>query len=107
MLLKRSISFQQDPAGRGPQAGAASTGVCWRHLQAAGQPQGVASLAAAQIPSIQEDADKWAPVLKRICWYLVLAPADSDQVTLLNHHGGRQEAGGAARVQGAAADAPS
>ena len=45
---------------------------------------GVANLAAAQIPSIQEDADKWAPVLKRICWYVVLAPADSDQVTLLN-----------------------
>ena len=45
---------------------------------------GVSSLAAAQIPSIQEDADKWSPVLKRICWYVVLAPADSDQVTLLN-----------------------
>ena len=28
--------------------------------------------------------DKWAPVLKRICWYVVLAPPDSDQVTLLN-----------------------
>lgn len=38
----------------------------------------------AQIPSIQEDAAKWAPVLKKICWYVVLASADSDQVTLLN-----------------------
>ena len=37
-----------------------------------------------QIPSIQEDQAKWAPVLKKICWYVVLAPADSDQVTLLN-----------------------
>ncbi len=26
---------------------------------------------------------KWGPVLKRICWYVVLAPASSDQVTLL------------------------
>ena len=39
---------------------------------------------AMQIPSIQEDAAKWAPVLKKICWYVVLASADSDQVTLLN-----------------------
>ena len=37
-----------------------------------------------QIPSIQEDSAKWAPVLKKICWYVVLASADSDQVTLLN-----------------------
>ena len=37
-----------------------------------------------QIPSIQEDAAKWGPVLKRICWYVVLASTDSDQVTLLN-----------------------
>ncbi len=37
-----------------------------------------------QIPSIQEDAAKWGPVLKKICWYVVLASADSDQVTLLN-----------------------
>lgn len=37
-----------------------------------------------QIPSIQEDAAKWSPVLKKICWYVVLASADSDQVTLLN-----------------------
>ncbi|CAL5228222.1 g11312 [Coccomyxa viridis] len=37
-----------------------------------------------EIPSIQEDSSKWAPVLKKICWYVVLASADSDQVTLLN-----------------------
>lgn len=37
----------------------------------------------AQVPSVAEDAEKWAPVLKRICWYAVLAPASSDQVTLL------------------------
>jgi hypothetical protein len=36
-----------------------------------------------QVPSIAEDPAKWGPVLKRICWYVVLAPASSDQVTLL------------------------
>ncbi len=36
-----------------------------------------------QVPSIAEDPAKWGPVLKRICWYVILAPASSDQVTLL------------------------
>ncbi|EIE19531.1 putative 26S proteasome regulatory subunit [Coccomyxa subellipsoidea C-169] len=36
-----------------------------------------------EVPSIAEDPAKWGPVLKRICWYVILAPASSDQVTLL------------------------
>lgn len=40
-------------------------------------------LACSQVPSVADDSAKWAPVLKRICWYVVLAPASSDQVTLL------------------------
>jgi 26S proteasome regulatory subunit N5 len=36
-----------------------------------------------QVPSVAEDPEKWTPVLKRICWYAVLAPSSSDQVTLL------------------------
>ncbi|PSC75238.1 26S proteasome non-ATPase regulatory subunit 12 [Micractinium conductrix] len=34
-------------------------------------------------PSIQEDPAKWQDVLKKVCWYVVLAPTDSHQVTLL------------------------
>lgn len=30
--------------------------------------------------SVADDADQWVPVLKKICWLVVLAPADSDQV---------------------------
>lgn len=37
-----------------------------------------------ETPSITEGEAKWTPVLKKICWLVVLAPADSDQVTLLN-----------------------
>ena len=33
-----------------------------------------------QVPSIAEDPDKWGPILKKICWYCVLAPNSSDQV---------------------------
>lgn len=36
-----------------------------------------------ETPSIAEDPEKWTPVLKKICWLVVLAPTDSDQVTLL------------------------
>lgn len=36
---------------------------------------------SAQVPSIQEDPAKWAPILKKICWYSVLAPHGSDQVS--------------------------
>lgn len=34
-------------------------------------------------PSIQEDPARWQDVLKKICWYVVLSPRNSDQVTLL------------------------
>eukprot|EP00891_Asterochloris_glomerata_P006770 jgi/Astpho2/6770/e_gw1.00103.16.1_t len=33
--------------------------------------------------SIKDDKEKWVPVLQKICWYVVLAAASSDQVTLL------------------------
>ncbi|GMH32467.1 hypothetical protein BSKO_00301 [Bryopsis sp. KO-2023] len=40
---------------------------------------------------VSTDAEKWQPLLKKICWYVVLAPqhstqesASSDQITLLN-----------------------
>ncbi|TVU44192.1 hypothetical protein EJB05_03627, partial [Eragrostis curvula] len=36
------------------------------------------------IPSIKEDPAKWTPVLRKICWYLVLAPHDPMQSSLLN-----------------------
>ncbi|CAM8915805.1 unnamed protein product [Rhodiola kirilowii] len=36
------------------------------------------------IPSIKEDPAKWIPVLRKICWYLVLAPHDPMQSSLLN-----------------------
>lgn len=34
--------------------------------------------------SIADDPEKWKPVLQKICWFVVLAAASSDQVTLLN-----------------------
>ncbi|XP_071725119.1 26S proteasome non-ATPase regulatory subunit 12 homolog A-like [Rutidosis leptorrhynchoides] len=36
------------------------------------------------IPSVIEDPAKWIPVLRKICWYLVLAPHDPMQSSLLN-----------------------
>ncbi|KAL5209726.1 hypothetical protein ABZP36_005349 [Zizania latifolia] len=36
------------------------------------------------IPSIKEDPSKWIPVLRKICWYLVLSPHDPMQSSLLN-----------------------
>ncbi|KAL6636504.1 hypothetical protein ACP70R_024076 [Stipagrostis hirtigluma subsp. patula] len=36
------------------------------------------------IPSVKEDPAKWIPVLRKICWYLVLAPHDPMQSSLLN-----------------------
>ncbi|KAK1291587.1 hypothetical protein QJS10_CPB17g00512 [Acorus calamus] len=36
------------------------------------------------IPSVKEDPSQWIPVLRKICWYLVLAPHDSMQSSLLN-----------------------
>ncbi|XP_071697525.1 26S proteasome non-ATPase regulatory subunit 12 homolog A-like [Rutidosis leptorrhynchoides] len=37
-----------------------------------------------EIPSVKEDPAKWIPVLRKICWYLVLAPHDPMQSSLLN-----------------------
>lgn len=37
-----------------------------------------------ETPSVGEDATMWMPILKKICWYVVLAPSSSDQITLLN-----------------------
>ncbi|KAI3694734.1 hypothetical protein L1987_77704 [Smallanthus sonchifolius] len=37
-----------------------------------------------EIPSVKEDSSKWIPVLRKICWYLVLAPHDPMQSSLLN-----------------------
>ncbi|KAL3527914.1 hypothetical protein ACH5RR_012570 [Cinchona calisaya] len=36
------------------------------------------------IPSVKEDPAQWIPVLRKICWYLVLSPHDSMQSSLLN-----------------------
>eukprot|EP00475_Leptophrys_vorax_P023550 TRINITY_DN3220_c4_g1_i1.p1 TRINITY_DN3220_c4_g1~~TRINITY_DN3220_c4_g1_i1.p1 ORF type:complete len:495 (+),score=101.28 TRINITY_DN3220_c4_g1_i1:110-1594(+) len=35
-------------------------------------------------PDVKADASRWIPVLKRICWYLVLAPHGSMQSSLLH-----------------------
>ncbi|KAJ0039475.1 hypothetical protein Pint_27043 [Pistacia integerrima] len=37
-----------------------------------------------EIPYIRENPDQWIPVLRKICWYLVLAPHDPMQSSLLN-----------------------
>ncbi|CAA3010337.1 26S proteasome non-ATPase regulatory subunit 12 homolog A-like [Olea europaea subsp. europaea] len=37
-----------------------------------------------EIPSVKEDPGQWIPVLRKICWYLVLAPHDPMQSSLLN-----------------------
>ncbi|KAJ6850904.1 26S proteasome non-ATPase regulatory subunit 12-like protein A-like [Iris pallida] len=36
------------------------------------------------IPSVRKDPAQWIPVLRKICWYLVLAPHDPMQSSLLN-----------------------
>ncbi|KAG6394550.1 hypothetical protein SASPL_145139 [Salvia splendens] len=36
------------------------------------------------IPSVKEDSAQWIPVLRKICWYLVLSPHDPMQSSLLN-----------------------
>ncbi|XP_059432976.1 26S proteasome non-ATPase regulatory subunit 12 homolog A [Corylus avellana] len=36
------------------------------------------------IPSVKENPAQWMPVLRKICWYLVLAPHDPMQSSLLN-----------------------
>ncbi|KAH0683279.1 hypothetical protein KY290_023458 [Solanum tuberosum] len=37
-----------------------------------------------EIPSVKEDPAQWIPVLRKICWYLVLSPHDSMQSSLHN-----------------------
>ncbi|KAG0492779.1 hypothetical protein HPP92_006177 [Vanilla planifolia] len=37
-----------------------------------------------EIGSVQENPSQWIPVLRKICWYLVLAPHDSMQSSLLS-----------------------
>lgn len=37
-----------------------------------------------EIPSVKEDSSQWIPILRKICWYLVLAPHDPMQSSLLN-----------------------
>ncbi|EOY09837.1 26S proteasome regulatory subunit (RPN5), putative isoform 1 [Theobroma cacao] len=37
-----------------------------------------------EIPSIRENPSQWIPVLRKICWYLILAPHDPMQSSLLN-----------------------
>ncbi|KAG6392781.1 hypothetical protein SASPL_147007 [Salvia splendens] len=37
-----------------------------------------------KIPSVKEDSAQWIPVLRKICWYLVLSPHDLMQSSLLN-----------------------
>ncbi|RZB96919.1 26S proteasome non-ATPase regulatory subunit 12-like A isoform D [Glycine soja] len=37
-----------------------------------------------EIPSVKEDPAKWIPILRKICWYLVLAPYDPMQSSFLN-----------------------
>ncbi|KAF8404454.1 hypothetical protein HHK36_009339 [Tetracentron sinense] len=37
-----------------------------------------------EIPSVKEDQAQWIPVLRKICWYLVLSPHDPMQSSLLN-----------------------
>uniref|UniRef100_A0A061QT58 26S proteasome regulatory subunit N5 n=1 Tax=Tetraselmis sp. GSL018 TaxID=582737 RepID=A0A061QT58_9CHLO len=41
--------------------------------------------------SIQDDPDKWMPVLKSIVWYVVLASHGTEQVTLLNNTMGEKK----------------
>ncbi|KAI4365483.1 hypothetical protein MLD38_021464 [Melastoma candidum] len=37
-----------------------------------------------EIPSVKENPQQWTPVLRKICWYLVLSPHDPMQSSLLN-----------------------
>lgn len=37
-----------------------------------------------EIPSVKEDPGQWTPILRKICWYLALAPFDPMQSSLLN-----------------------
>ncbi|KAF8044251.1 hypothetical protein BT93_A2286 [Corymbia citriodora subsp. variegata] len=37
-----------------------------------------------EIPSVKGNPEQWTPVLRKICWYLVLSPHDPMQSSLLN-----------------------
>ncbi|XP_040870901.1 26S proteasome non-ATPase regulatory subunit 12 homolog A isoform X4 [Glycine max] len=37
-----------------------------------------------EIPSVKENPAEWIPILRKICWYLVLSPHDPMQSSLLN-----------------------
>ncbi|KAM6590679.1 hypothetical protein CsatA_013284 [Cannabis sativa] len=37
-----------------------------------------------EIPAVKENPSDWIPILRKICWYLVLAPHDPMQSSLLN-----------------------
>ncbi|KAK3436692.1 hypothetical protein EUGRSUZ_C01310 [Eucalyptus grandis] len=37
-----------------------------------------------EIPSVKGNPEQWIPVLRKICWYLVLSPHDPGQLSLLN-----------------------
>ncbi|KAK4264821.1 hypothetical protein QN277_025947 [Acacia crassicarpa] len=37
-----------------------------------------------EIPAVKENPAQWIPILRKICWYLVLAPHDPMQSSLLN-----------------------
>ncbi len=39
---------------------------------------------ALEMPVHHSSGNVWRQVLKTICWYVVLAPAGSEQITLLN-----------------------
>ncbi|XP_056693283.1 26S proteasome non-ATPase regulatory subunit 12 homolog A [Spinacia oleracea] len=37
-----------------------------------------------EISSVKEDPEQWTPILRKICWYLALAPHDPMQSSLMN-----------------------
>uniref|UniRef100_A0A2P2LED0 26S proteasome non-ATPase regulatory subunit 12 homolog A n=1 Tax=Rhizophora mucronata TaxID=61149 RepID=A0A2P2LED0_RHIMU len=37
-----------------------------------------------EIPAVKENPSEWIPVLRKICWYLILSPHDPMQSSLLN-----------------------
>ncbi len=48
-------------------------------------PHGRSYRAIYDTPAVQSDAARAAATLKLICWYAVLAPTSSDQITLLEN----------------------
>ena len=41
------------------------------------------------MPSVAADAERAAAVLRKICWFVVLAPTSSDQAPPFPHYGVR------------------